>query len=168
MVAGGIHLFQIYGDASAATDIVVPYNPHLQWALSDFNVARDFVVSYSPNLPFEDIGSRPNRLTKGWTLSGDTRFSTGFPVTLMENDDNSLLGVETADGMILDVPSYSPGRILSQTHPRKGWTYFNTSLFSAENRATGGMQSAASLVGQVWTIGIWRSRKYTIRRLGCS
>lgn len=120
-------------DASAATDIVVPYDPHLQWALSDFNVTQDLVVSYSYNLPFEDLGTHLNRLTKGWTLSGDTRFSTGFPVTLMENDDNSLLGVETADGMILDVPNYTPGKYLSQTDPRKGGTYFNTSLFSPEN-----------------------------------
>jgi hypothetical protein len=120
-------------DASAATDPVVPYDPGMQWALSDFNVTQNFVVSYSYQLPFEDVFSRPSRLTKGWVLSGDTRFSTGFPVTLMENDDRSLLGVQTGDGATLDVPSYTPGKLLSQTNPRKGGTYFNTSLFSMEN-----------------------------------
>jgi len=33
-----------------------------------------------------------NRLTTGWTLSGTTRFSTGLPVTLYDDSDNSLLG----------------------------------------------------------------------------
>lgn len=121
--------------ASSATDPVVPYDPGSQWGLSDFNVTNNFVVSYSYQLPFDRAFTRFRGLTKGWILSGDTRFSTGFPVTLTENDDNSLLGVQTGDGQILDVPNYNPGKgkLLMQTNPRKGGTYFNTALFSPEN-----------------------------------
>ena len=35
---------------------------------------------------------RPNRLTNDWSISGATRFATGFPVTLLDNSDHSLLG----------------------------------------------------------------------------
>jgi hypothetical protein len=34
----------------------------------------------------------PKRLTNGWEISGITRFSTGLPITLVEIDDQSLLG----------------------------------------------------------------------------
>ena len=32
-----------------------------------------------------------------------------------------------------DQPNFTPGKLLLQTNPRKGGTYFNTSLFSLEN-----------------------------------
>jgi hypothetical protein len=61
-------------------------------------------------------------------LTGITRFSTGLPVTLLENDDRSLLGMfyPTADK-----PDYTPGN-LRFTNPRSGHPYFNTSLFSLD------------------------------------
>ncbi len=121
-------------DSSAVTEQVQPFDPGLEWALSAFNVTQDFVVSYSYELPFDKLSSRPNRLTKGWVLSGITRFSTGFPVTIAENDDRSLIG-NTSVGPTgsADEPNYTPGKLLSQTNPRKDGTYFNTALFSFEN-----------------------------------
>jgi hypothetical protein len=121
-------------NSSSATEQVMPYDPALEWGLSAFNVKQNFVTSYSYNLPFERLFKHSNQLTKGWVLSGDTRFSTGFPITIMENDDQSLIGnTSTGPTGDADEPNYTAGQLLSQTNPRKGGTYFNTALFSEEN-----------------------------------
>lgn len=118
--------------SSAPTEQVQPFNPKLEWALSAFNVANNFVTSYSYDLPFDKV-FHPNEGTRGWVISGITRFSSGFPVTIMENDDRSLIG-NTSVGPTgsSDEPNVAPGKITAQTDPRKGGTYFNTSLFSLE------------------------------------
>jgi hypothetical protein len=121
-------------NSSSATEQVMPYDPALEWGLSAFNGKQNFVTSYSYNLPFERLFKRSNQLTKGWVLSGDTRFSTCFPITIMEYNDQSLIGnTSTGPSEDADEPNYTPGQLLSQTNPRKGWTYFNTALFSEES-----------------------------------
>ncbi|MGH9344275.1 MAG: TonB-dependent receptor domain-containing protein, partial [Terriglobia bacterium] len=120
-------------DSSSATEAVYPFDPMKLYALSAFDVTNDLVASYSYELPFDRIFPSPAWLTKGWILSGITTFSTGFPVTISENDDNSLIGATSLGPSALqDEPNYTPGKLLSQTNPRKGGTYFNTSLFSFE------------------------------------
>lgn len=121
-------------DASAMTEQVQPFNPSLEWALSAFNVSNNFVASYSYELPFDRAFRGANQLTRGWILSGITHFSTGFPVTMRENDDHSLIGNTATgpNGNSTDEPNYTPGRLLMQTNPRHGGTYFNTALFSDE------------------------------------
>lgn len=120
--------------SSAATEQVMPFNPGLERALSAFNVAHNFVTSFSYDLPFDRAFRRQNQLTTGWVISGISRFSTGFPVTISENDDRSLIG-NTSVGPTgsADEPNIAPGKLMAQTNPRKGGTYFNTSLFSPEN-----------------------------------
>ena len=62
-----------------------PINPALSRALSAFDVKHNFVVSYNYQLPLDrSFQLVSNRWTKGWTVSGITRFSTGFPVTLLQ------------------------------------------------------------------------------------
>ena len=73
---------------------VNPVNPALSRALSAFDVKHNFVVSYAYELPFDRLFGAANRWTTGWALSGITHFSTGFPVTLLNYGDNSLLGAE--------------------------------------------------------------------------
>jgi hypothetical protein len=109
---------------------------HNQRSLSSFDVRHNFVVSYDYRLPFDKLGG-PKRLVDGWRLSGITRFSTGFPVTLYETDDRSLLGTSSAGAISLpvDTPNYTPGS-LNIADPRSGQTYFNSSLFSVENLGT--------------------------------
>jgi hypothetical protein len=109
---------------------------HNQRSLSAFDVRHNFVISYDYQLPIDRLGG-PSRLVKGWRLSGITRFSTGQPVTLTENDDNSLLGTASAGAISLpvDTPNYTPGS-LQITDPRSGKPYFNISLFSPETLGT--------------------------------
>ncbi|HEX4486722.1 MAG TPA: carboxypeptidase regulatory-like domain-containing protein [Terriglobales bacterium] len=102
-------------------------------SLSSFDIRHNFVVSYDYELPFDHFGG-PSRLVKGWRLSGITRFATGLPVTLVETDDNSLLGTSGAGAISLpiDTPNYSGGS-LSIGDPRSATTpYFNSALFSPE------------------------------------
>lgn len=120
-------------DSSSATEEVFPFDPGRLWALSAFNVTHNFAASYSYQLPFDKLWKHPARLTSGWVLSGITRFSTGFPITISENDDRSLIGAtSTGPTGLLDVPNFTRGKLLMQTNPRKGGTYFNTALFTHE------------------------------------
>ena len=107
-----------------------PYNANLSRGLSAFDTTHNFVVSYNYELPFDKWG-RSNRLTKGWAISGITRFATGLPVTIVETDDQSLLGTSFGGPIILpvDTPNFTgPIHILN---PRNsGGLYFDTAAFS--------------------------------------
>jgi len=106
-------------------------------SLSSFDTRHNFVISYDYQLPFDRLGG-PSRLVKGWRLSGITRFATGLPVTLVETDDNSLLGTAGAGAISLpiDTPGFTEGS-LQISDPRSATTpYFNTALFSPEALGT--------------------------------
>lgn len=100
-------------------------------ALSAFNVTNNFVFSQTFRLPVDMISH--NRAAAGWMVSSITRFTTGEPVTLLETDDNSLLGTSGSGPIQLpiDTPDFTPGP-LNFTNPRSGQPYFNTSLFTPE------------------------------------
>ncbi|HTW32813.1 MAG TPA: carboxypeptidase-like regulatory domain-containing protein [Candidatus Sulfotelmatobacter sp.] len=112
---------------------VNPLNPALSRALSAFDVRHNFVVSYSYTLPLARAFGA-NRWTEGWTVSGITRFSSGFPVTLFNYGDNSLLGAEPngVNNYGVDEPQYTPGPLNLNRNPRNGRPYFNTSLFGLQ------------------------------------
>ena len=101
-------------------------------APSAFDMRHNFVVSYSYELPFERLFKAHNALTDGWSLSGTTRLSSGFPVTLYNPTDTSLLGTfgNGVNNNLLDTPNYTPGCDLKINHdPAKG-PAFNTDCFS--------------------------------------
>jgi Carboxypeptidase regulatory-like domain/TonB dependent receptor len=115
-------------NSSGFFDPINPFNPSLSRALSTFDIAHNFVVSYSYDLPFARAAHGvQGKLLSGWTISGITRFNTGFPVTLTEDDDNSLCGCDGAD-----VPNYN-GQPIHFLDPRKpGNLFFDPSPFSPE------------------------------------
>jgi hypothetical protein len=119
---------------------VNPINPRLSYALSAFDVKHNFVASYAYELPFEHLFGACNGWTKGWTLSGITHFSSGFPVTLLNYGDNSLLGAEPngINNYGVDEPQYVAGPLDLNSNPRDGKSYFNTSLFSLQPLGTPG------------------------------
>jgi hypothetical protein len=120
--------------ASNLGEEINPINPALSKALSAFDVKQNFVVSYNYQLPFEYLLGHSNRWTQGWALSGIIRYSTGFPVTLYNYGDNSLLGAEPngVNNYGVDEPQYTPGPLAPNHNPRNGEPYFNTSLFSLQ------------------------------------
>jgi hypothetical protein len=103
-------------------------------AISAWDMKHDFVGSYTLALPFESLFRRSNRWTEEWTLAGTTRFATGFPVTLFDNSDHSLLGTlgNGANNYLLDTPQQLPGSLKINTNGRNGHPAFNTSLFPEE------------------------------------
>jgi hypothetical protein len=119
--------------SSSIGEEVNPINPALSRALSAFDVRQNFVISYNYELPFDHFFGA-DRMTKGWAVSGITRFSTGFPVTLLNYGDNSLLGAEPngVNNFGVDEPQYTPGNLELNKNPRNGLPYFNTSLFSVQ------------------------------------
>jgi hypothetical protein len=119
-------------DSSAWGEQVNPLNYHLSTSLSAFDVTHNFVVSYSYELPFARFfGSR--RFTSGWLISGITRFATGLPITLIENDDNSLLGAFCTgpNCNVVDTPNYNGGA-LHFSNPRSSKPWFDPNLFTME------------------------------------
>jgi hypothetical protein len=120
--------------ASNLGEEINPLNPALSKALSAFDVKHNFVVSYNYQLPFDRLFRISNRWTQGWAISGITRFSTGFPVTLYNYGDNSLLGTEPngVNNFGVDEPQYTPGALGINHNPRNGQPFFNTNLFSLQ------------------------------------
>ncbi len=119
---------------------VNPFNPALSYALSSFDVTHNFVFSYEYQLPVERL-AHPNRLSRGWSLSGITRFASGFPVTMTNNGDNSLIGTNPngVNNSSIDEPDYSGGPLHLNGNPRKdGNNYFDATAFSMNALGTPG------------------------------
>jgi len=137
------------GNGLGQGDNVNPIDPAISKALSAFNVAQNFVISYAYRLPFDKLPG-PKRLTDGWSFNGITRFATGFPVYIWENDDNSMLGTSgVGQGNDIDEPNRAPGSLDFQ-NPRSGQPYFNTSLFSVEKVGQLGNSSRRFFGGPGW------------------
>ena len=112
-----------------------PLNPRQTRAISAWDQKHTFVASYTVALPIGSALNRSNRLTDDWSISGTTRFSTGFPVTLYDNSDNSLLGTlgNGVNNYLLDTPQFIPGPLQVNTNGRNRRPAFNTALFPEEN-----------------------------------
>ncbi len=120
-------------EASALSDVVNPFNYKLGRAPSQFDLTQNFVATYRYALPLDRISQRARALTRGWAISGITRISTGFPVWIHSDTDNSLQGSEPngVNNYSVDRPDFTPGPLMINHHPQNGLPYFNTSLFSA-------------------------------------
>jgi hypothetical protein len=112
-----------------------PIDPRQSRTISAWDLKHSFVASYTWALPIAALLHKSNHLTEDWSLSGTTRFATGFPVTLFDNSDNSLLGTlgNGANNYLLDTPQYLPGALKINTNGRNGRPAFNTALFPEEN-----------------------------------
>jgi len=119
---------------------VNPFNPALSYALSSFNVKQNFVLSYEYQLPLDKY-LPANRMTKGWSISGITRYASGFPVTMINNGDNSLIGTNPngINNSSVDEPDYNGASLHLNHNPRRnGSNFFSTSAFSMNALGTPG------------------------------
>ena len=109
-----------------------PFNPTATEGPSAFDIRHNFVVTYDYALPLERVFHHRNPLTSGWAVSGTTRLSSGFPVTLYNGTDNSLLGTfgNGVNNNLLDTPNYTPGCSLNLNHTPANGPAFNPSCFS--------------------------------------
>ncbi len=108
--------------SSSLAEAVYPGNAGASRALSAFDLTHNFVASYRYLLPLARLLRQPSALTEGWQLSGITRFSTGFPVTLVNNNDTSLLGTQPngINNNGVDEPDYLGGSLRLNHRPDAG------------------------------------------------
>ena len=142
-VLAGYTFSKSQDQSSNVGEEVNPLDPSLSRALSAFDVRHNFVVSYSYELPIERVFRSSHRLTEGWAISGITHFSTGFPVTLVNYGDNSLLGAEPngVNNFGVDEPDYSGGPLALNHNPRNSLAYFDAGMFSENRLGTPGSAS---------------------------
>jgi hypothetical protein len=121
--------------ASSLADPVDPFSFRLTRALSAWDLRHNLTASYDYHLP------------RGWSISGITRVSTGFPVTISANGDRSLEGSlpNGVNNRSLDRPDFTPGPL--QLNPQAGGPYFNASLFSPNVLGTPGTASRRFFYG---------------------
>ena len=112
---------------------VNPVDPSLSRGLSAWDMRHNFVTSFRYQIPkHRDTEGWASRLEMGWAVSGIARLTSGLPVTLMNNNDTSLLGT-IPDGINnegVDTPEWSGGSLHLKTNPRNGAAVFDASQFS--------------------------------------
>ncbi len=123
---------------------VNPFNPSLSYAISSFDVKQNFVLSYEYQLPLDRLARQSrlaSRITGGWSLSGITRMASGFPVTMINNGDNSLIGTNPngVNNSSIDEPDWNGEPLRLNRNPRtNGNNYFDTADFSMNALGTPG------------------------------
>jgi hypothetical protein len=136
-------------------------NYRLSRGLSNFDQTQIFVISYNYRIPLDKGIRALPRLTRGWSLSGITRFATGFPVGIGESDDNSLTGSGS------DEPDYF-GHLMIQ-NPRKAGIngpnqYFSPQVFGPEPIGQFGNANARFFHGpgfNNWDVGLHKDTAIT-------
>jgi hypothetical protein len=134
---------------SSISDPGNPFDLSATRALSAFDLTQNFVASYQYKIPFERFFKHAKLFAEGWELSGITRLSTGFPVTLHSDGDNSLMGSipNGVNNHSLDLPDYNGLPLDLNGNPRNGLPYFNISAFSLNALGTPGNASRRSFYG---------------------
>jgi hypothetical protein len=152
--------------ASNLGEQVDPYNYGLTRAPSSFDIRQDFVASYRYDLPLDKLFRHSNRATKGWAITGITRFSSGLPVTLVNPNDTSLIGSYNngVNGVGFGNLNVTPGSLQLNSNPGNGQPYFNTSLFSLPALGSPGNASRRLFYGpgmDNWDIALLKETHFT-------
>ena len=152
--------------SSNPAEEVNPFQPSLSYALSSFDVKQNFVASYEYQLPFDHF-FRPDRLTSGWSLSGITHVVSGFPVTMVNNGDNSLIGTNPngINNSSIDEPDYNGSALHLNHNPRNNdHNFFASSAFSMNALGTPGTAKRRFFYGpgaQNYDMAVAKSLKLT-------
>jgi hypothetical protein len=118
--------------ASSMAETIDPYNFSATRAISAFDLKHNVVGTYTFTLPMEKAFRRNNRWTQDWQITGTTRVSTGFPITMRNDGDNSLQGSipNGVNNRSLDLVDWVPGQSLdTNPNPGNGQPYFNANAF---------------------------------------
>ena len=129
---GGYTWSKSIDQSAGLPEPVNPVNPALSRALSAFDLRHNLVASFHYEFPKLKRGSRLKQIRTGWALAGIARFTTGLPVTLLNNNDTSLLGTipNGINNNGVDTPAWSGRFPRLRTDPRGGAAIFDASQFS--------------------------------------
>jgi hypothetical protein len=108
---------------------VNPVNPSLSRGLSAFDLRQNFVASFHDVLPAPKGAGRFDWLAAGWAVAGIARFTSGLPITLLNNNDTSLLGTipNGINNNGVDTPDWSGKSLHLNRNPRGGRPVFDSS-----------------------------------------
>jgi hypothetical protein len=111
---------------------VNPVNPSLSRALSAFDLRHNLVASFRYAIPAPLSRRSFDWAIDGWALAGIARFTSGLPLTLLNNNDTSLLGTipNGINNNGVDTPAWSGGSLSLNTNPRGGKPVFDASQFA--------------------------------------
>jgi Carboxypeptidase regulatory-like domain/TonB dependent receptor len=112
---------------------VNPVDPSLSRGLSAFDMRHNLVASFRYEIPKLPSADRLlHAMEQGWSVAGIARFTTGLPVTLVNNNDTSLLGTipNGINNNGVDTPEWSGDSLHINTNPRGGATVFDAGQFS--------------------------------------
>jgi Carboxypeptidase regulatory-like domain len=111
---------------------VNPVDPSLSRGLSSFDMRHNFVGSFHYSVPEYSKNGTVHALTSGWAVAGIARFTSGLPVTLLNNNDTSLLGTipNGINNNGVDTPGWTGGDLHINTNPRNGRAVFDAAQFS--------------------------------------
>jgi hypothetical protein len=76
--------------ASTFENLIDPFNPRRDRALSLFDARQRFVFSYYWELPVPKYDGFKGKALNGWAVSGITSFQSGFPIRITSQDDTEL------------------------------------------------------------------------------
>jgi hypothetical protein len=126
--------------SSGLPEPVNPVNPSLSRALSAFDIRQNLVMSFHYEIPKLRNAGRLNQLAAGWAVAGIARFTTGLPVTLVNNNDTSLLGTipNGINNNGVDTPEWSGKSLSLNTNPRGGAAMFDASQLTLPTLGTMG------------------------------
>jgi Carboxypeptidase regulatory-like domain/TonB dependent receptor len=152
---------------------VNPIDPSLSRGLSAFDMRHNLVASFHYDLPASGSKGLLRTLDEGWSLAGIARFTTGLPVTLLNNNDTSLLGTipNGINNNGVDTPEWSGNSLHLNTNPRGGAAVFDTSQFSLPALGTmgnarrrffsgPGMENLDATISREWTMSEGRSMEF--------
>ncbi len=119
---------------------VNPIDPALSRGLSAYDMRRNFVASFNYAVPAFASSGWLHAVASGWGVAGIARFTSGFPVTLYNNNDTSLLGTipNGINNNGVDTPEWSGEALHLNTNPRGGAAVFDASQFTLPALGTQG------------------------------
>src|SRR5579864_7444207 len=135
--------------SSSLAEPLYPFNFGLTRAISAWDLTHNLVATYLYQLPLDRLFKHSKGWAEGWAISGITRVSSGFPVTLHADGDNSLTGSipNGVNNHSTDLPDYNGASLKLNGDPRNGLPYFNVSAFSDNALGTPGNASRRSFYG---------------------
>ncbi|HLJ51164.1 MAG TPA: carboxypeptidase regulatory-like domain-containing protein [Bryobacteraceae bacterium] len=135
--------------SSSLAEPLYAFDFRLTRAVSAWDLTHNLVATYRYELPFDRLFKGHKRWSEGWVISGITRASTGFPVTMHADGDNSLTGSipNGVNNHSTDLPDYNGAPLNLNGNPRNGLPYFNTSAFSDNALGTPGNAGRRSFFG---------------------
>ena len=108
---------------------VNPVDASLSRGLSAFDLRHNLVASFHYDVPALHFWTPVDGIASGWAVAGIARFASGLPVTLLNNNDTSLLGTipNGINNNGVDALDWSGKPLSVQKNPRGSAAVFDAS-----------------------------------------